>query len=122
MTPLRAASDAAAERLYDHLRRDRGMAYAPYADYATVGAGLAHVALGSDCSDEDAPGVLEEIWRIAGELAEGGATEEELERYRRGSLRPRARRGDPRAPRRARHRRPARRRAVHGGALAPGAG
>ena len=31
--------------------------------------------------------MLEEIWRIAGELAEGGATEEELERYRRGSLR-----------------------------------
>ena len=86
-TPLRAAAEAASERLYDRLRRERGMAYAPYADYSVLGARLAHVALGADCSDDDAPVVLEEIWRTAQELAADGATEEELERYRRGALR-----------------------------------
>ncbi len=86
-TPLRAAVEAASERVYDKLRRDRGMAYAPYADYMVVGAGQAHVAVGSDCSDDDAPAVLEELWATARELAEGGATEDEIERYRRKALR-----------------------------------
>ena len=82
-TALQVASTIAGDRLFDAVRRDRGMAYAPASGYDRLDARVACVMLSSDCQDDDAPAVMEEIWRIVAELGEHGATQEELDRVRR---------------------------------------
>jgi predicted Zn-dependent peptidase len=89
---LNVASSVAAERLYERVRRERGLAYAPYGDYRPLDGATAHVAIGTDCDDEHADVVLGELRRALRELAEDGATAEELERRARASAR---RTGEP---------------------------
>jgi predicted Zn-dependent peptidase len=86
---LRVAMHVAGERLYDVVRGERGLAYAPAGGYSELDARLGHAFLGSDCQDDHAPAVLEALWRTVRELAADGATEEELDRYRRQSARAR---------------------------------
>ncbi len=85
-TALRVAMAIASERLYDAVRRERGLAYGPSGGYVELDPQLGHAFLGSDCNDEDAETVLAELYRTVLELAEHGATEEELERHRRQAL------------------------------------
>ena len=82
---LRLATCVAEERLLKRLREEHGLSYAPYCDYRAVGAASAHVVLGTDGRDEESTRLLAELWRCASELAEHGATEEELDRERRSS-------------------------------------
>lgn len=86
-TALQAVSAIAGDRLFDAIRRDRGMAYAPAGGYDRLDARVACVTLSSDCQDTDAPAVMEEIWKIVAELGEHGATQEELDRVARGAER-----------------------------------
>ena len=87
-TPLRAAWRAAGERLYDQRAARARDGVRAVGRLRGARRGLAHVALGV--------GLLERRRRRScsrssggrrSELAEDGATEEELERYRRGALR-----------------------------------
>ena len=83
-----ADRDAAGGRaLYDTVRSERGLAYAPSGDYSELDARLGHAFLGSDCQDEDAPVVLDALWRTVRTLAADGATADELDRYRRRAAR-----------------------------------
>ena len=97
-TALRTATSIAADRLYDQVRRERGLAYAPYGNYGPIGAGDTHLIFGSDCSDDDAPAVLDVLWSTVRGLAEDGAEEAEIERYRKLATRdldePDSRRGE----------------------------
>lgn len=77
------AERIATERLYERLRLQHGVAYAPFSGYMRLGRDTAHVMLGSDGRDDDAGMLLKELWSCAQELAEHGATDEELERTRR---------------------------------------
>ena len=95
-TALRVAMQLAGERLYDTVRSERGLAYAPSGGYSELDARLGHAFLGSDCQDEDAPVVLDALWRTVRTLAADGATAEELDRYRRRAARAL---GDPERPR-----------------------
>jgi hypothetical protein len=80
---LRLATCVAEERLFKRLREEHGLSYAPYCDYRAVGPASAHVVLGTDGRDEESTQLLAELWRCASDLAEHGATEEELDRERR---------------------------------------
>lgn len=84
----------ATERLYERLRHEHGVAYAPYSGYAPLTADTAHVMLGSDGRDEDAHRLLSELWGCVNALAEDGPTGEELEKALRATERARR---DPQA-------------------------
>lgn len=86
-TALRVAMQVAGERLYDAVRGERGLAYAPSGGYTGLDARVAHAFLGSDCQDEHAPAVLEALWNTVRTLAADGATDEEIERCRRQAVR-----------------------------------
>ena len=86
-TALQVAAATAGDRLYDAVRRERGMAYAPSGSYTKLDADVAFITLASDCRDDDAPVVMEEIWKIVSDLAEHGVTREELDRHRRAAER-----------------------------------
>jgi predicted Zn-dependent peptidase len=83
-TALTVAVGVAFERLYTHLRRELGLVYEPWAGYDILGPRHAHVLMGAECTDEQASKVAAEVWRVAGELCEGGATREEILQYLRG--------------------------------------
>lgn len=76
---LRAAIRVAAERLHDRLRRQQGLAYSPSGDYFPLDHDVAHVFVGSDCEDRNAPAVRDELLGVLDELAESGARMEEIE-------------------------------------------
>ena len=84
---LRVAAGAAAERLFEHLRRDRGLAYSPFGSADGLDGDTAHLVLAADCLDEHAATVRDELWRVATEVAEHGATEEEVTRMHAGAVR-----------------------------------
>lgn len=79
-TALRVAVGAAADRLVERLRRDRGLAYSPFGSAEGLDGEVAHFVLAADCLDEHAATVRDELWRVAGDVAEHGATEEEVAR------------------------------------------
>jgi zinc protease len=82
-TALNAASAITADRLYQRLRIDLGLVYDPYVSYEALGAAVAQVTVGSGCPDDRAERVAGEVWRVVAEIAEGGATEEELAAHHR---------------------------------------
>jgi hypothetical protein len=86
-TALGVAAAVVAERLVDRLRLERGLAYQPSAAVEPLTGELAHVVLATDCLDEHAPAVRDELWRVACEVAEHGATAEELERHHAATVR-----------------------------------
>ncbi len=84
---LRVAAGAVAERLVERLRRDRGLAYSPFGSADGLDAESAHLVLAADCLDEHAATVRDELWRVANEVAEHGATDEEVARMHAQALR-----------------------------------
>lgn len=82
-TALTLALTVAEERLGERLRHGHGVSYSTFADYRPIGKRRAHLMLGSDGRDEDAELLLAELWTCMGELAERGATTDELDRARR---------------------------------------
>jgi zinc protease len=78
---LTAAMAIGYERLYAQLRRELGLVYEPWAGYDILGPRHAHVMMGAECADEQASKVADEVWRVATELAEHGATRDELAHY-----------------------------------------
>ena len=83
-TALTVAVGVAYERLYAQLRRELGLVYEPWAGYDILGPRHANVLMGAECTDEQAARVAGEVWRVAGELSENGATREEILHYLRG--------------------------------------
>lgn len=84
---LRVAAAAAAERLFERLRRDRGLTYSPFGSADPLDRETAHLVLAADRLDEHAATVRDELWRVANEVAEHGATEEEVARMHAGAVR-----------------------------------
>jgi hypothetical protein len=80
-TALTVGTGVAFERLYAHLRRELGLVYEPWAGYDILGPRHAHVLMGAECADEQASRVAGEVWRVAAELSENGATREEIQQY-----------------------------------------
>jgi zinc protease len=94
-TALTVAVGVAYERLYAQLRRELGLVYEPWAGYDILGPRHAHVLMGAECTDEQASKVAGEVWRVACELSDAGATRDEIVQYLR---RFRQAEDDPSAP------------------------
>lgn len=78
---LRVIDDGTSTRLYHRVCDERGLCYdvsALYESYEDVGL----VDFAAECSHENTPSVLEEIFAIARDLVERGPTGEEVEKAR----------------------------------------
>jgi hypothetical protein len=84
---LRVAAAVATDRLLERLRRDRGLAYSPFASADPLDARSAHVVFVADCLDEHAATVRDELWRVVNEVAEHGVTDEEVARIHANAVR-----------------------------------
>lgn len=69
------------ERLQEHLRRDLGLTYAADVVYWRLNRDFAHLIVGADSTPGHAATVRDGLLRVMYELAESGASDEELERY-----------------------------------------
>jgi hypothetical protein len=70
---------AAVERTRESLRRDAGLSYDAWGSYLALDADAAHVSLGADCRDPEAPVVRDGLLRALHAIGEEGPTAAELE-------------------------------------------
>jgi zinc protease len=75
------------DRLHDRLRLEEALTYHVWDDVVVLGTDRSHVAVGSDCRDDDAARVTELLLDVLDDVAAEGPTDAELAGYRRGAER-----------------------------------